>query len=296
MSERITTIRLRNGERQPSVPFTPLLSSASAGWKDILLEQHRLPPIETPEVANTNHLICLHLGQSVDLEQRRSGGRFQRRRIRRGEYNFTPCRLPIEVRCQEAAEIMFVAIAPSLIERVASGSIYSDRIQFTERWLQPDPLIAQLAMELKAELERGGVMGELYAESISTVLSARLLRYYSSSEQVMQNVTGRMGANQLRQVIDYINDNLAENLSLEQIARVVNLGVYQFARLFKQTTGQSPHQYVISRRIERAKILLRETQLPIADIAYRVGFANQGHFSTQFRRRTGVTPKAYREG
>lgn len=295
MSQRIKTIRLASGESQPAVPFTPSLSSAEIGWQDVIAERHRLPPIETPQIANSNHLICLHLGPSVKLERQVADGRFQSKSIRYGEYNFTPCNLPIQIRCQEQAEIMFVAIAPSVIERVASGSIYADRIQFTERWLAPDPLIAQLAMELKAELERGGVMGQLYVDSLSTVLGARLLRYYSTSEQPLQDVTGKMGTSQLREVIEYIHDNLAEDLSLVRLAEVANLTVYQFARLFKRTTGQTPHQYVIQCRIERAKLLLEETQLPISDIAYRVGFANQSHFSTLFRRSIGVTPKAYRE-
>lgn len=294
MSPRIESIRLASGERQLAVPFAPVLSSADLGWQDVIVERHRLPPIETPQIANANHLICLHLGQSVKLE-RVTDGRSQSKNIRYGEYNFTPSNLPIQIRCQQPAEIMFVAIAPSVIERVAAGSIYADKIQFTERWLAPDPLIAQLALELKAELERGGVMGQLYVDSLSTVLGARLLRYYSTSEQSLPNSAGRMATSQLQEVIDYICDNLEADLSLVHLAQVANLPLYQFARLFKRTTGQNPHQFVIQRRVERAKLYLKETQLPIANIAYRVGFANQSHFSTLFRRYTGVTPKAYRE-
>ena len=98
----------------------------------------------------------------------------------------------------------------------------------------------------------------------------------------------------LRTALDYVGDNLAEDLTHSGIAREVNLSPYHFARMFKRSTGLSPHQYVVRRRIERAKELLTNTDLPVGVVARRVGFASSSHFAQQFGRIVGVAPSALR--
>ena len=99
----------------------------------------------------------------------------------------------------------------------------------------------------------------------------------------------------MHQVKEYIEENLSEELSIANLASVALMSEFHFARIFKATTGESPHRYVIQRRIERAKVLLSVTQLAIAEIAYRVGISNQSHFTAQFRKFVGTTPKQYRD-
>lgn len=100
--------------------------------------------------------------------------------------------------------------------------------------------------------------------------------------------------NQWEQVNDYISTHLDRDLSLIEIAQVINISPTYFASLFKCATGISPHQYVIQRRVERAKLMLSKTDLAIADIALRVGFSSQSHLTQQFKRFTGMTPKQVR--
>ncbi|MER3588991.1 MAG: AraC family transcriptional regulator, partial [Mastigocladus sp. ERB_26_1] len=97
------------------------------------------------------------------------------------------------------------------------------------------------------------------------------------------------------QVIAYIQAHLSEDISLEAIATEVGMSRYYFCRLFKQSTGISPHQYVIKCRIDRAKELLLQGQNSIADVAFEVGFTSQSHFTKHFKHLIGMTPKAYRE-
>lgn len=99
----------------------------------------------------------------------------------------------------------------------------------------------------------------------------------------------------LRQVIDYINDHLDQDLGLAKLAELVQMSPHYFARLFKQSTGFAPHQYVIRCRVERAKQLLIQGKLTIAQVAYAVGFAHQSHLNRHFKRWLGVTPKALLE-
>ena len=98
----------------------------------------------------------------------------------------------------------------------------------------------------------------------------------------------------LSQAIDYINDHLDDEIKLANLAAVVGISQYYFCQLFKQSMGVAPYQYVIQQRVERAKDLLRQKKVAIADIALECGFANQSHFTKHFRKVTGTTPKAYR--
>jgi AraC family transcriptional regulator len=99
---------------------------------------------------------------------------------------------------------------------------------------------------------------------------------------------------QLQQAIDYIYTHLNRDLSLAELASVINISPTYFASLFKQAMGTSPHQYVIQQRVERAKLMLLRTDLAIADIAIQVGFSSQSHLTQQFKRLTGLTPKQVR--
>jgi AraC family transcriptional regulator len=98
----------------------------------------------------------------------------------------------------------------------------------------------------------------------------------------------------LRAVIEYIDEHLGSELSLDDLAAVARLSPYHFARLFKNSTGLPPHQYVIARRVERAKELLRDrVRLPLAEIALEMGFSSQSHFTRHFKRLVGVTPRLF---
>jgi AraC family transcriptional regulator len=95
-------------------------------------------------------------------------------------------------------------------------------------------------------------------------------------------------------VLEHINANLGDNLELSVLAEVAGVNLYHFARAFKQSTGESPHQYVLRRRIEQAKELLRHPQLTVIEASARTGFVDQSHFSKVFRRIVGIAPSEYR--
>ncbi len=107
---------------------------------------------------------------------------------------------------------------------------------------------------------------------------------------------GTLPGCRLRRVIEYIQQNLDKGLSLAELAGVVYMSPYHFARLFKQSTGTPPHRFVIRQRIDRARACLATPDFPIAEISRMVGFRTASHFSTVFRRVTGVTPGGYRTG
>ncbi|NOT56851.1 MAG: helix-turn-helix transcriptional regulator [Deltaproteobacteria bacterium] len=126
------------------------------------------------------------------------------------------------------------------------------------------------------------------------MLMPSFLRGYSGTRPSPAEGTGGLSPYKLRRTISYIKDHLEQDLSLVTLAAVVETSVAHFGRMFKQATGRSPHQYVLRCRMERARQLLVETDLSLAELALQVGCADQSHFTALFRAHFGLTPKAYR--
>jgi AraC family transcriptional regulator len=121
------------------------------------------------------------------------------------------------------------------------------------------------------------------------------LRHWAADGEAVRGPRGGLPTRKLRAVLEYIHQHLAGDLRLRDLAAVAHLSPYHFARLFKASTGLPPRQYVITRRVERAKQLLRgEDDLMLAQVAARSGFWDQGHLTRHFKRLVGVTPKRFR--
>jgi len=151
-------------------------------------------------------------------------------------------------------------------------------------------------MMLRAELYQGSNgVGKLYIESLANALVVNLLRDYSENKPDIVIYEGGLSDRQMLQVTDYINEHLTQSIKQEDLAASLGISQFHSCRLFKQSTGISPHQYVMQQRIELAKRLLNKVDLSIADIALDCGFNSQSHLGKYFRQMTGMTPKAYRQ-
>ncbi len=118
---------------------------------------------------------------------------------------------------------------------------------------------------------------------------------YLSATLAPVEVVGGLPPRRLQRVFTHVRENIAQELAVAELARVVGMSQYYFSKLFKLSTGTTPHQYVMRQRVERAQELLREGRTPLAEVATHVGFETQSHFTSVFRRLSGVTPKHYRE-
>jgi AraC family transcriptional regulator len=146
-----------------------------------------------------------------------------------------------------------------------------------------------------AELTTGGAGGRLAAESLANVLAVHLIRHVLAPRSPARGRDGTLPRGRLRAVVEYIEEHLDAGPSLDQLAAVARLSAYHFARQFKVATGLPPHQYVILRRVERAKELLQTTtELSLAEVAVQAGFSDQSQFSHHFKRLVGVTPGRFR--
>jgi AraC family transcriptional regulator len=156
------------------------------------------------------------------------------------------------------------------------------------------PLRAALGA-VDAELTAGGVGGSLAAESLANLVTVQLIRHVTARRGTQRGRDGALPQVRLRAVVAYIEEHLDAGLTLGQIAAAARLSPYHFARQFKAATGLPPHQYVILRRVERAKQLLQAvTDLSLAEVAASAGFSDQSQLSHHFRRLVGVTPGQFR--
>jgi len=193
-----------------------------------------------------------------------------------------------------------LSIEPAFVEGVAK-EIGADDAELLDTSRTRDPRIEQIGFSLKTELEAGDLPGgELYAESLANALAIHLLREHSSLGWGVRRKTARepkggaLSPHALKQALDFIGDNLVSDLSLTEIAAAANLSPHHFSRLFKLSTGLSPHQYVIRQRVEKAKALLLGTELSVGEVAMACGFSHQAHLTRHFGRRVGISPNKFR--
>ncbi len=118
---------------------------------------------------------------------------------------------------------------------------------------------------------------------------------YLSATLAPVEVVGGLPPRRLQRVFAHVRENIAQELAVAELAQVVGMSQYYFSKLFKLSTGTTPHQFVMRQRVERAQELLRESRTPLAEVATHVGFETQSHFTSVFRRLCGATPKHYRE-
>jgi len=157
-----------------------------------------------------------------------------------------------------------------------------------------DPEIDALAMKARLELHSGGASGPLYLDAVGVLLAVRSIETASIGKAGRAN-RGGLTLNRLRRVAYHIEANLSENLTLHELAEVTGLSAHHFASAFKISADVSPHRFILERRIARAMERLADPKTPITEIAHELGFASHGHFTTSFRRHTGVTPSEFAE-
>jgi AraC family transcriptional regulator len=151
-----------------------------------------------------------------------------------------------------------------------------------------DPMIQHIGWALKAELETAAPYGRLYADGLGLSLAVHLLRRYANVAP--RELTRGLTRQQLTSVLDYINANLARDLALAELAAVCNLSASHFKTLFKQSTGQPVHKYVVRRRVEYAVELLQHGGLTLSSVALQAGFTDQSHMARCLRKIIGMTP------
>lgn len=240
-------------------------------------------------------IVCMHLGPSVEVTCSR-GGRMRHGREVAGDLDIIPARTPSAWETKQNGTTLIMRVPDTLLKAVASElDLNPSAIEIADRFQLRDPVIEHIAWAMKADIDAGGIGGRLFRDSLGKALATRLLQRHNQRSLPMREVAGGLGSWKLKQVISYIEDNLESELSLAEIASVASVSVSHLKTLFRQSTGMPVHQYVLRRRVERAKLLLQDRSLSIAQVAFAAGFAHQSHLARHMRKILGVTPAVVRQ-
>jgi AraC family transcriptional regulator len=229
----------------------------------------------------------------AEILYRTPDGSVRRQTVSERQISIIPAGQPHRLSCPRGADLTVVRIAPGLLRRIARESGMR-AVEVVGQYGAFDPIIWHLGRAVRAELRRHRQLSGTYLESVAVVLTRHLLSTYVTA--VLAHESGGLSRLKLGRAIEYIHEHMAGDISFRDVASHVRMSAYHFARMFRQSTGVSPHNYIVRCRMERAKALLAEDRLPIADVAFEVGYKSQSHFTTCFGRVTGVTPGAFRAG
>lgn len=188
---------------------------------------------------------------------------------------------------------LMIRLPPSALRQAAEQLGINARLtELDARFQLRDPQIEHIAWALNAERADGYPNGTIYSEILGTALAVHLCGRYAKPARL----NGGLSKPHLRRVTEYIEANLDQDLSLARLAALTEMSVSHFGTLFKRSVGLPVHEYIIRRRVERAKVLLREGELPISRIALEAGFSHQSHMARCMRRVLGVSPSDVRAG
>lgn len=287
------TVKLLDYRREnASDAFVPKPAAlSSSGWGSIYLELHQQPKFETIEHQHTMHVIAYGVSGSSSGERWLDGKRLRETRIQ-GDIAIIPKGISHRCNWNAPAQFMILAIESALLFQVGQDWVNPDRIELIPHFMTgQDALIQGIFCALREELESGKIGGYLLIDSLKTTLAIHLLRNYCTTQPKLSSYANGLSFLKLQQVREYINEHLHQDVKLNELAAIAQMSPYHFLRLFKQSMGVTPHQYILQCRIEKAKYLLQHSELSIADIAIRVGFCDQSHLTRYFKRIVGVTPK-----
>jgi AraC family transcriptional regulator len=267
-----------------------VLRSSSMAWRRITAEAYCFESLDTPEFQAADHSVVLHLSSPALIEVKADGICEARSRVP-GDVSIFRDASVRQVRSRESHEIVVVTLSKEVLDHSDFESSYV--FELLPRGHLRDGKLRHLCRALKAEAESNYLAGPFYGEWLVLAIGAHLSGQTSSCD-LSSGQRGGIAPRALRRVIDYIESNLDSPLRMAALAEIAGLSQYRFAHNFKSAIGLPPHQYVIRARIERAKRILRETDLSILDIACAVGCQSVSRFNSLFKRELGTTPSGYR--
>jgi len=294
-------------ERSSAAAFPRYLSgevvadSVALRWSGLFARRWRLPRVvdrllvpATPEP----HISC-NLRGLAEFQERDVGGKWITRKIQSGDLFVTRSRTPYEVRFESPAgqELenlsLHLAVEPFLAALETRYPGKSDRVEVID-FFGRDEILWPICLTC-AELLAARVPGKSQrVAALTQLMAAHIVEKYTKIGTETTAQSGGLPVGQLRKVEDYIAEHFAEEISIEELAGLVELSGSHFAHVFKETTGMTPLQFVTRQRITRAQQLIRETSRSLIDVGLEVGYTSPSHFAQVFRRVVGVTPTEFR--
>ena len=278
------------------LPFEPAVSSDRLGWVGLGAAHCRSErAFERISPAIMHHRLVLNARPPEELDLKYDG-------VKRhaphppGSITLVPAGRQAWVRSSGHKNELHVFLDSRLVTRIAEEVFDLDPARLTVPPLDglSLPQLRAIMGAVEVELTTDGDGSRLAAESLANLLTVHLIRHILAPYQPVHTPDGALPRKKLRAVVEYVEEHLGSGLTLDRIAAVVHLSPYHFARQFKAATGVPPHQYVIRRRVERARGLLSARDVSLAEVALHAGFSDQSQFTRHFKRVLGMTPGQFR--
>jgi AraC family transcriptional regulator len=283
----------REGRIEPFLDAHPTLSSAGVRWSGLVLEDYSVPALVIPKHEHMDNFVHVVLRGSVKY-QVSTRGKTVEFQANPGTTFILPRGTVDEVVWKGPTHRLAVAIHPRLLVSALDETMHETDIELSEHWNLNDPQIMAVLLAMITDLNEGSPAGRLYGDALGTALAIHLLHRYAVSRRTPATYRGGLPGFRLRRVLDFVSENLAEDISLQQLADIAGMSPHYFAQLFKQSTGFSPHRYVLSRRVGRAKEKLAGSHRGnITEVGLEVGFQNPSHFARTFQKFVGISPSRF---
>jgi AraC family transcriptional regulator len=255
----------------------------------LIIDRHRSTPTVLDFSGCDHHVLCLLLTDGNQQKLTRIGDQQSEQSQAKGEFWICPATVSGCWVWDSTDESLMFVIDPKFLEQTAQevSELRTDKVELLATIGTYDPQIQAIARLFLAELEANSLGSQLYLESLAQLFLIHLLRQYCAFQSKQSQ---KLPDIRLQSVLDYIHSSLDQSLHLAELAEISGVSQYHFCRLFKQSIGVSPHQYVLQQRIEKAKGLLTQRKHTIAEVALELGFSDQSRFTKQFRKCVGVTP------
>lgn len=284
---------LESGRLVRLLPTPPEISSANAQWDGIALEAHHAPPCDHPDHQHPTHFLQLQRTGPVKYNWTTSG-QDHSGTAGPGTVFICPRGSRDRVLWQGPTNRIALAVHPRLLTQALEHTAHLQDIELRQHFDLRDRHLESLMRALHADLEDGLPAGRLYGESLATTLAVYLQRRYAVFPTEIHSFRNGLPTARLNRVLEYIRANLGEDVKLSALAATAGMSSHYFSELFKQSTGLSPHQYVLREKIEHAKEYLRDSKVSIIEASAITGFVDQSYFTKVFRRLVGVTPTEFR--
>ena len=276
--------------------YCPLIAVSPDHWQNLTVEHLKPQPGEGHCFSQDEHTIFLSLATRPVNLLHIQDGKTSTGLYGKGDVCVTPAGMSLFAKWDEPDHILQIRIKEDYIQRVAAELFptKANRLEVLPNAGTRDAKIDAIATLILAELQAPETSSALYVDSLTNVIAVNLLQNYAGDRIQTKVYSGGLPHHQLRQVLDYIDHHLDQVIKLTELADLLNMSQFHFCRLFKQSVGLSPYQYLLQQRVERAKEALLNSDRLIADIALDRGFNSHSHLSKQFRQLTGLTPNKFR--
>ncbi|WP_298279930.1 AraC family transcriptional regulator [uncultured Bradyrhizobium sp.] len=276
------------------IPGEKTVDSSHLGWRGLTLKGYHYPDQKANIPLMRDYMIVIYEGARAIME-RSSGGPWHSDVVEKGVISLLTRAEQSVWRWDRPISVKHIYVGHDVIEQTANQVFEQefDRIRIDDRVRAEDPIIPLYLKILERELQGEGLGEELYIDLVRAQFAIHLLRRYAAVEFRTPKLAS-LSPRSRRMVIEFIDQNLTKSITLDDLAGLAGLSSYHFSRKFKADLGMAPHNYVVSRRVERAKRLLKSGRLPLKLVAAECGFTDQSHLNRVFRKFLGVTPNGFR--